>query len=228
MKTIGFIGGLTWLSSVDYYTLLNKLINEKLGGANSCKILMYSVNFEEIKALTVAHDWDGLATMLSSFAKTLEKAGAECLLIGANTMHNIADKVQAAISIPLIHIVDATAKEITRQQMKKVALLGTKYTMQLDFFKDKLATQNIETIIPNETDIDYINECIYNEMSKGIFLPERKIGFLKIIESLQMQGAEGIILGCTEIPILIKQEDVSVPVLDTTLLHVMAALEFAI
>jgi aspartate racemase len=228
MKTIGFIGGLTWLSSVDYYTLLNKLTNEKLGAASSCKIVMYSVNFEEIKALTVAHDWDSLATMLSGIAQTLEKAGAECLLIGANTMHNIADKVQAAINIPLIHIVDATAKEITKQQIKKVALLGTKYTMQLDFYKDILAAQNIETIIPNETDIEYINDCIYNEMSKGVFLPDRKAGFLKIIQSLQAQGAAGIILGCTEIPILIKQEDVTVPVFDTTLLHVMAAVEFAV
>ena len=228
MKTIGFIGGLTWLSSVDYYTLLNKLTNEKLGGANSCKILMYSVNFEEIKELTLANDWDGLAVMIGSIAQTLEKAGADCLLIGANTMHNIADEVQAAINIPLIHIVDATAKEITKQQIKKVALLGTKYTMQLDFFKAKLAAQNIETIIPNETEMEYINDCIYNEMSKGLFLPERKEGFLKIIHGLQAQGAEGIILGCTEIPILIKQEDVSVPIFDTTLLHVRAAVEFAV
>jgi aspartate racemase len=142
-------------------------------------------------------------------------------------LQNIADQVQAAINIPLIHIVDATAKEITKQQIKKVALLVTKYTMQLNFFKDKLAIQNIETMIPNETDIEYINDCIYNEMSKGIFLPERKAVFLKIIESLQAQGVEGIILGCTEIPILIKQEDVAVPVFDTTLLHVRAAVEFA-
>lgn len=228
MKTIGFIGGLTWLSSVDYYTLLNKFTNEKLGGANSSKIIMYSVNFEEIKTLTVANDWDGLAKMMSSIAQNLENAGAECLLIGANTMHNIADKVQAAINIPLINIVDATGKEITRQQIKKVALLGTKYTMELGFFKDKLAVQNIETIIPNEAEVAYINECIYNEMSKGVFLPERKAGFLKIIQRLQAQGAQGIILGCTEIPILIKQKDVSVPVFDTTLLHVKAAVDFAI
>ena len=189
---------------------------------------MYSVNFEEIKELTLANDWDGLASMIGSIAQTLEKAGADCLLIGANTMHNIADEVQAAINIPLIHIVDATAKEITKQQIKKVALLGTKYTMQLDFFKDKLAAQNISTIIPNETDMEYINNCIYNEMSKGVFLPERKEGFLRIIEGLQAQGAEGIVLGCTEIPILIKQADVSVPIFDTALLHVKAAVEFAV
>ena len=228
MKTLGFIGGLTWLSSVDYYTLLNKLTNEKIGGSSSCKILMYSVNFEDIKALTLSNDWDGLANMLSGIAQTLEKAGADCLLIGANTMHNIADKVQAAITIPLINIVDATAKEITSRHIKKVALLGTKYTMQLDFFKDKLAQQNIETIIPDDTEIEYINDCIYSEMSKGIFLPERKAGFIKIIQSLQAKGAEGIILGCTEIPILIKQEDVSIPVFDTTLLHVRAAVTFAV
>ena len=143
-------------------------------------------------------------------------------------MHNIADKVQASINIPLIHIAETAAIAIAKQGLNKVALLGTKYTMQLDFYKNKLAEKNIETIIPSEADIEYINDAIYNEMGKGIFLPERKERFIQIIESLQQQGAQGVVLGCTEIPILIKQSDVTIPVFDTTLIHVQAAVAFAL
>ncbi len=228
MKTIGFIGGLTWLSSMDYYRLLNQLTNEKLGGVSSCKLLMYSVNFEEIKILTITGDWDGIAAIMSAIAQQLEKAGADCILLGANTMHHIADKVQAAIDVPLIHIAEVTATAIASQGLKKVALLGTKYTMLFDFYKSKLAEKNIETIIPNEADIEYINTTIYAEMGKGIFLPERKKRFIEIINDLQQQGAQAVILGCTEIPILIKQADISMPVFDTTVLHASAAVAFAL
>ena len=228
MKTIGFIGGLTWLSSMDYYRLLNQLTNEKMGGVSSCKMLMYSVEFEEIKTLTVAGDWDGIAAIICKVAQTLEQAGADCILIGANTMHYIADKVQASIHIPLIHIAEVTATAIASKGLNTVALLGTKYTMQLDFYKNKLAVKNIRTIIPNEADIEYINDAIYNEMGKGIFLQERKERFVQIINNLQQQGAEGVVLGCTEIPILIKQTDVDIPVFDTTLIHVQAAIKFGI
>ena len=228
MKTIGFIGGLTWLSSMDYYRLLNQLTNEKLGGVSSCKMLLYSVEFEEIKTLTFAGDWNGIAAIIIKVAQTLELAGADCVMIGANTMHYIADKVQASINIPLIHIAEVTATAIAKKALKKVALLGTKYTMQLDFYKNKLAEKNIVTIIPGDVDIEYINDAIYNEMGKGIFLPERKERFIQIIETLQQQGAEGVVLGCTEIPILIKQQDVSIPVFDTTLIHVQAAVAFAL
>ncbi|CAN5416528.1 aspartate/glutamate racemase family protein [soil metagenome] len=228
MKTIGFIGGLTWLSSMDYYRLLNQLTNEKLGGVSSCKLLMYSVNFEEIKTLTVAGDWDGIAATMSAIAQRLEIAGADCILLGANTMHHIADKVQAAINVPLIHIAAVTATAITNMEINKVALLGTKYTMLFDFYKDKLAEKNIETIIPNAADIEYINTTIYEEMGKGIFLPERKKRFIEIIHDLAQQGAQAVVLGCTEIPILIKQEDISIPVFDTTLIHASAAVAFAL
>lgn len=228
MKTIGFIGGLTWLSSMDYYRLFNQLTNEKMGGVSSCKMLMYSVEFEEIKTLTVAGDWDGIAAIICKVAQTLEQAGADCILIGANTMHYIADKVQASIHIPLIHIAEVTATAIASKGLNTVALLGTKYTMQLDFYKNKLAVKNIRTIIPNEADIEYINDAIYNEMGKGIFLQERKERFVQIINNLQQQGAEGVLLGCTEIPILIKQTDVDIPVFDTTLIHVQAAIKFGI
>ncbi len=228
MKTIGLIGGLTWLSTMDYYRLLNQLVNEKLGGVESAKIILYSVNFSEIKTLTEAGDWETIADIIGDAGKKLEEAGADCLLIGANTMHKIADIVQAAIGIPVIHIAEETAAEIQKQRLKKVALLGTKYTMQLDFYKEKLKRQGIETIIPDEKDIYYINEAIYTEMGKGIFLPERKAGFIAIINKLMKEGAEGVILGCTEIPILLKQEDLTIPVFDTTNIHAKAAVRFAL
>lgn len=228
MKTIGLIGGLSWLSSIEYYRMLNEMVNERLGGVHSAKIILYSVNFEEIKLLTEQGHWDEMAKMLVDIAKKLEQAGADCILIGANTMHKIAGEIQQAINIPVIHIAEVTAIEIKKQQLKKVALLGTKYTMQLDFYKDKLAAQGITTIIPGEDDIEYINTAIYTEMGKGIFLPDTKEKFLDIISGVINQGAEGIISGCTEIPLLIKQEDCSIPVFDTTKIHSTAAVEFAL
>jgi len=228
MKTIGIIGGLTWLSTVEYYKLLNQMVNERLGGAASAKILLYSVNFEEIKALTIADDWDAIARVIGNAAGKLEQAGADCLLLGANTMHKIADDIRVHITIPLINIAEATATTISRQGLKKVALLGTKYTMQLPFYRDKLAAQSIETIIPEGTDVEFINNAIYEEMSMNLFLPETKERFKQIIEKLTGKGAEGIIMGCTEIPILLKDENTSVPLFDTTFIHSKAAVDFAL
>ncbi len=228
MKTIGIIGGLTWLSTADYYRLINQQVNEKMGGVEAGKIIIYSVNFAEIKVLTENNDWDGIASILKEVARKLESAGADCILIGANTMHKIADEVQGAINIPLIHIAEETARVIESKGLKKVALLGTKYTMQLDFYTKKLAAKGLETIIPGEADIAYINNAIYTEMGKGIFLPETKDRFIQIIDKLQHAGAEAVILGCTEIPILIKQDDVNLLVLDTTAIHVDAAVKFAV
>lgn len=228
MKTIGIIGGLTWYSTVEYYKLLNELVNERLGGAHPAKIILYSVDFAEIKVLTAQEDWKGIATIMCKAAKSIELAGADCLMIGANTMHNVADEIEAAINIPIIHIAEATAAVIKDRGLKKIALLGTKYTMQMDFYKKKLGNKNIETIIPGATDIEFINDSIYNEFSKGIFLPETKQEYLRIIDNLVQQGAEGFILGCTEIPILIKQQDCAVPVFDTGLIHSTAAVDFAL
>jgi aspartate racemase len=228
MKTIGLIGGITWHSTLDYYRLINQMMNEKLGGDASAKILMSSLNFEEIKTLTFAEDWDGIASVILTEVTKLEEAGADCMLLCANTMHNIAEEIEVSLSVPLIHIAEETGKEIVNKQLSTVALLGTRYTLLLDFYKDKLAEQGIKTIIPNEEEIHYINSAIYNEMGNGIFLPERKEGFLNIINRLITEGAEGIILGCTEIPMLIKQEDVSVPVFDTTAIHSAAAVDFAL
>ncbi len=227
-KTIGIIGGLTWHSTLDYYRLLNQFTNDKLGKSYSAKILLYSVNFEEIKTLTYANDWDGIARIMIDIAQRLETAGANCLLLGANTMHQIANKVSAAITIPLIHIAEVTGHAISAKDLQTVALLGTKYTMQLPFFVDKLAAQGISAIIPEEADIDFINTTIYDEMGKGLFLPSTKEKYLQIITKLQAKGAQGVILGCTEIPILIKQEDCSIPIFDTGLLHATAAVNFAL
>jgi aspartate racemase len=229
MKTIGIIGGLTWLSTIDYYRLINQAVNEKFGGVTSAKIILWSVEFGEIKKLTFEDKWDDIATIVCHAAQKLEQAGAECILIGANTMHKIAAKVQQAVGIPVVHVAEATAAAVAERHITKVALLGTKYTMLLDFYREKLAVKGIETIIPtNEADIDYINNAIYEEMGKGLFLPETKAGFIRIINTLVEQGAQGIILGCTEIPILIKQEDSPVPVFDTTAIHVKAAVRLAL
>jgi aspartate racemase len=228
MKTIGLIGGLTWYSTLDYYRLLNELANKALGGSHAAKIILNSVDFAEIEVLTKKQDWDAIAIIMCDAAKIIENAGASCLMIGANTMHKIADEVQAAVKIPVIHVADAVATSIKLKGLKKVALLGTKYTMQLGFYKTKLAAAGIEVIIPGEADIELINDSIYNEFSKGIFLTERKTQYLRIIQALIDSGAEGIILGCTEIPILIKQEDSSVPVFDTAFIHAAAAVDFAL
>jgi aspartate racemase len=228
MKTIGLIGGITWLSTLDYYRLLNEKINERLGGVEAGKIILYSVNFAEIKLLTEEGRWDEMVKIMTHVAKKLELADADCILIGANTMHKIADEIQQCITIPLIHIAEVTAKEIKKQRLQTVALLGTKYTMQLDFYKNKLAAQGIAVIIPDEDEIEMINTAIYTEMGKGVFLPATKQKFVTIINKLTVHGAEGIILGCTEIPILIKQEDCRVPVFDTTRIHADAAVEFAL
>jgi aspartate racemase len=228
MKTIGLIGGLTWYSTLDYYRLLNELANKALGGSHAAKIILNSVDFAEIEVLTKKQDWDAIAIIMCDAAKIIENAGASCLMIGANTMHKIADEVQAAVKIPVIHVADAVATAIKVKGLKKVALLGTKYTMQLGFYKTKLAAAGIEVIIPGEADIELINDSIYNEFSKGIFLTERKTQYLRIIQALIDSGAEGIILGCTEIPILIKQEDSGVPVFDTAFIHAAAAVDFAL
>jgi aspartate racemase len=228
MKTIGIIGGISWLSTVDYYRSINEMINQKLKGVNAGKIILYSVNFGEIKKLTEQEKWDEITIILCDIAKKLEKAGADCILIGANTMHKIADEVAACVSIPLIHIGKVTADELAERRVKKAGLLGTKYTMELDFYKDCLTEKGITAIIPDAPDRAYINAAIYNEMGKGVFLPETKAIFIDIIKKLYDEGAEAIILGCTEIPLLIQQSDVNVPILDTGLLHSKAAVAFAL
>lgn len=228
MKTIGLVGGLTWHSTIDYYRHINQLTNERLGGDASARLLMYSVDFSNIKRLTLANDWSTIARLMGDAALTLQDAGAECMLLCANTMHNVAEEVQAALDIPLLHIADATAIAIKEKGLQKVALLGTRYTMQLDFYKNKLAAHGIDTVIPDEAGVQLVNGAIYNEMGKGIFSESTRLVYNRIIETLQAQGAQGVIMGCTEIPLLLRQSEIDVPLFDTAYLHAKAAVTFAL
>lgn len=228
MKTIGIIGGLTWLSTVEYYRLLNQKVNQRLGGIYSAKILMHSVEFDEVSRLQKAEQWDELTTMFIGIAQNLERGGADFLVIGANTMYKLADAVQAAINIPLIHIGEATASAVKSAGIATVGLLGTRYTMELDFYQNKLTANGISTIVPLDGERTFVHDSIYNEFGKGVFTDETKQRYIEIINSLITRGCEGVILGCTEIPLLIKQSDSPVPVFDTTDIHVSAAVEFAL
>jgi len=228
MRTIGIIGGISWLSTVDYYRIINEKINQRLGGTNAAKLILYSVNYEEIKVLTFANDWPAMVKMLSDIAIKLEAAGADCLLLGANTMHKIAGEIQESISIPLIHIADETAKAVQAKKIKKVALLGTKYTMELDFYPSRFAAPGIELLIPGEEDRQYIHNAIYEEMGKGLFLAATRKRVLAMIDQLSLRGAEGVIFGCTELPLLVEQDDCALPIFNTTLIHAEAAVDFAL
>lgn len=228
MKSLGLIGGTTWLSTVDYYRLINQKINEKLGGLTSAKIFLCSVNFAEVNALVAQDKWNDISEMFSSAAHKLQIAGAECILICANTPHKIAGNVKEAIDIPLIHIAEETAKEIKKKEIGKVGLLGTKFTMEGVFFTDVLTDNGIESYIPDENDRQFIHDTIFEELGKNIFKQETKSKYLNIIDKLLTKGAEGIIMGCTEIPLLIKQEDCSSPLFDTLQIHAEAAVKFAL
>ncbi len=228
MKTLGLIGGTTWLSTIDYYRYINEGINERTGGAEYAKCIIYSFNFTEIKNLADANDWDRILQLVTGACNQLEQIGADAIVLCANTMHYIADGLKKQINLPIIHIVEATACEIKKLNLKKAALLGTRFTMELDFYKAKLTEQGIETVIPESDDRQFIHDTIFNELGKNIFKQETKERYITIINQLVKQGAEGVILGCTEIPLLIKQEDLDIPAFDTTLIHSRAAVEFAL
>lgn len=226
MKILGLIGGISWVSTVDYYTLINQGVNEKLGGLNFSECIIYSFNYAEIKKNNDTNDWEKTFQMVLKASNHLKSCGATSIVLCANTMHLIADKLEKEINIPVIHIATVTANEIVKYEIKKVGLLGTKFTMELDFFKSKLEEKGITAIIPDEHDREFVHNTIFDELGKGIVKPETKAKYLKIIEKLIENGAEGIILGCTEIPLIIKENDVKVPTFDTTLLHSKAAIEF--
>ena len=228
MKKIGLVGGTGWVSTLDYYRYFNELVYKNTNGECTAEVIINSVNYPAIAKLTAAGKWDDIAKIMSDAALALETAGAKCILLGANTMHNVAPQVRSAIGIPFIHIAEETGKKISEKGIKKVALLGTKYTMQLPFFKDTLADMDIETIIPNDADIAIINEGIYNELALGIVTEKTKESYLQIMQKLQQAGAEGIILGCTEIPLLIKDNDFDLPLLDTTFILANAAVDFSL
>ncbi|MEM2089420.1 MAG: aspartate/glutamate racemase family protein [Thermoproteota archaeon] len=227
MKTIGLIGGMSWESSLEYYRIINEHVKEKLGGLHSAECILYSVDFEKVEELQHAGEWRQLATLMTSIALKLQDAGAEGIVICSNTMHKVAEKIQESLRIPLIHIVDATAVEIRRRGLKKVALLGTRFTMEDEFYKGRLKEKHgIDTIIPGEADRGRIHRIIYGELCKGVVKQSSKRETVRIIRKLAARGAEGVILGCTEIPLLVKQEDAAVPLFDTTEIHAKAAADF--
>lgn len=228
MKIIGLIGGISWVSTLDYYKLINEGINERLGDLNFARCIVYSFNYQDIKRNNDSNNWDLTLRMVTEASQHLQRSGAEAIILCANTMHLIAEKLERNIQIPVIHIATVTAAEIRKQDIKKVGLLGTKFTMEHDFFKDKLAEQNIEVIIPEPDDREFIHYTIFEELGRNVFLNESKKRYINITDKLITQGAEGIILGCTEIPLLINPEDIAVPVFDTTKIHAAAAVSFSL
>jgi aspartate racemase len=229
MKTIGLLGGMSWESTLGYYQAINKGIKESLGGLHSAKIAMYSVDFEPLEKLQHSRDWEGVAEILIDAAQNVQAAGADVLLICTNTMHKVAPQIERAIDIPILHIADATADVLVEKGIKTVGLLGTAFTMEEDFYKGRLSNNYGLTVhTPNEIDRKIVHDIIYKELCLGEVNPASKIEYLRIIEDLAVQGAEAVILGCTEIGILVNQTDTDITLFDTTTIHAKKAVEFAI
>lgn len=228
MKIIGLIGGMSWESTVTYYKIINEVIKKELGGFHSAKCILYSVDFHEIEACQAKGEWDKSGELLAAAAVSLEKAGADFIVICTNTMHKVVDIISEKLTIPILHIAEATAEELRKKGIQKVALLGTKYTMQQAFYKDVLIGKGIKVLVPDNADIEIINTVIYQELCLGIIAETSKNEFIRIIRELAAQGAEGIILGCTEIGLLIGQEDVHTPLFDTTIIHATKAALYSI
>jgi aspartate racemase len=229
MKTIGLIGGMSWESSAEYYRIMNQTVQERLGGLHSAQCILFSFNFQEIEHLQHQGEWEKLTDLMIRAAQRLEGAGAEFLIICTNTMHKMAEEVQSSVGIPLVHIADAAAKAIMEKGLDKVALLGTRFTMEEDFYKKTLREKyKLNVIIPSESDREVIDHVIYTELCRGIMHQSSRGQFKAIIEKLSSNGAQGVILGCTEIPLLISQQDAEIPLFDTTKIHAQAAVEIAL
>lgn len=228
LKTIGLIGGMSWESTVTYYKIINETVKEKLGGLHSAKCILYSVDFHEIEECQANGNWEKSGEILGEAAYNLEKAGADFIVICTNTMHKVVNQIKEKISIPILHIAEMTAEKILEKGLKNIALLGTKYTMEQDFYKSKLIEKGINVIIPDKNDIEIINEVIYDELCLGTINSDSKKKFLEIVDKLRSKGAEGIILGCTEIGLLIKNEDTDVPLFDTAIIHAEQAAMYSI
>ena len=228
LKTIGLIGGMSWESTVTYYKIINETVKERLGGLHSAKCILYSVDFQEIEECQANGNWEKSGEILGEAANNLEKAGADFIVICTNTMHKVVDQIKEKISIPILHIAEMTAEKILEKGLKNIALLGTKYTMEQDFYKSKLIEKGINVIIPDKNDIEIINKVIYEELCLGTINSNSKKKFLEIVDKLRNKGAEGIILGCTEIGLLIKNEDTDVPLFDTAIIHAEQAAMYSI
>ena len=228
MKVIGLIGGMSWESSVEYYRIINEEVKRRLGGLHSAKCLLYSVDFEEIERFQSNGDWKKAGEVLGDVALSLEKGGADFIVICTNTMHKVLDDVQSKINIPLLHIADATTTQIKEQGISSIGLLGTKYTMEQDFYKSRLESNGINVIVPNDNEREIVNKVIYDELCLGKVHQGSRDYYKKVIQGLIESGAEGIILGCTEIGLLIKPEDSDVPLFDTTYIHAREAVDMSL
>ena len=228
LKTIGLIGGMSWESTVTYYKIINETVKEKLGGLHSAKCILYSVDFQEIEECQANGNWEKSGEILGEAAYNLEKAGADFIVICTNTMHKVINQIKEKISVPILHIAEMTAEKILEKGLKNIGLLGTKYTMEQDFYKSKLIEKGINVIIPDKNDIEIINKVIYDELCLGTINSNSKKKFLEIVDKLRSKGAEGIILGCTEIGLLIKNEDTDVPLFDTAIIHAEQAAIYSI
>lgn len=223
MKTIGLLGGMSWESTVTYYQQINRVIKEELGGLHSAKCVLYSVDFYEIERLQAAGQWEKSGIILSEAAQALERAGADFLIICTNTMHKLAPMIQQHINIPILHIAEVTAGYLLKDQIEKVILLGTKYTMEQEFYKSKLIEKGITVLIPDQDGIETVNQIIYQELCQGKVLAKSRKEFIAIIEKLADFGGQGVIFGCTEIGLLLSPQELSIPVYDTAILHARAA-----
>lgn len=229
MKTIGLIGGMSWESSIEYYRILNETVRDQLGGLHSARCIMTSLDFAEVEKMQQEENWEAASKLLISAARSLEKGGAECVLLCTNTMHKIAGSIQANVQVPFFHIADATAQSIHAQNIKTVGLLGTRFTMEEDFYRGRLEDQHhLRVIVPEQEEREIIHRVIYNELCLGRTLNESQEYFRAVIKNLVKKGAQGIILGCTEIGMLVKSEDSPVPLFDTTVIHAQYAVSWAL
>ena len=228
MKTIGLIGGMSWESTVTYYQVINEAVKERLGGLHSARCILYSVDFQEIEECQAAGEWERSGEILGEAAKSLQKAGADFIVICTNTMHKVAPQIQSKIDIPVLHIAEAAALRLKAENMDRVGLLGTKYTMTQDFYKGKLAEYGVAVLIPEAAEIETVNRAIYEELCRGIVSETSKEAYLTIIAHLKERGAQGVILGCTEIGLLVRDGDTEVPLFDTALIHAEKAAELSV
>jgi aspartate racemase len=229
MKKIGLLGGMSWESTLEYYRVINQAVKEKLGGLHSAKIILVSLDFDEVEKLQLAGDWTQAARLLASGAQDIQSAGGDFFLICTNTMHLIADQVEAAVQIPMLHIADATARAVKNQGINRVGLLGTKYTMEEDFYRGRLESKyQLEILVPDLNQRSLVHQIIYDELVLGLIRNESRERYHEVIQSLAAAGAEGIILGCTEIGLLIRQEGLEIPLFDTMEIHALAAVDAAL
>lgn len=228
MHTIGLLGGMSWESSALYYRLINEAVRDRLGGFHSARIVLRSVDFAEIEALQASDDWDAAGSVLAQEARMLQAAGADCVVLCTNTMHRVAEAIETAVDIPLIHLADVTATAVALAGVDRVALLGTRFTMEQSFYVDRLRAHGLEVLVPEDEDRALVNEVIYDELVRGVVRDQSRAAYVDVVGRLVARGGQAVILGCTEIELLLRPSDVEVPVFATTALHAGAAVEFAL